>query len=182
MSRSLFDIPVVQIDGAHSDLSAYRGKTLLIVNVASQCGLTPQYKGLEALYQSRRPRGLEILGFPANNFRDQEPGSNAEIAQFCSLTYDVHFPLFAKISVSGPDKHPLYAELTEQQPLAVGAAVFRDFLAEHGIETGAPTEVMWNFEKFVVSRQGSVVRRFAPNIEADDPRLLAVIDSELAKP
>jgi glutathione peroxidase len=180
MTRSLYDIPLSRIDGTDGDLSPYRGKVLLIVNVASQCGLTPQYKGLEALYQSRRAQGLEVLGFPANNFMGQEPGSDVEISHFCSLNYDVHFPLFSKISVRGPDQHPLYAELTRSRPQSVGEGPWREKLEGYGIETGPPGDVLWNFEKFLVSRQGEVVARFAPDTAADDPRLIAAVDAELA--
>src|ERR1700760_4740741 len=116
MAASLYDIPLKKIDGAASSLADYKGKVLLVVNVASKCGLTPQYKGLESLYQSKHDKGLEVLGFPANNFKGQEPGTDAEISDFCSTNYDVHFPLFSKISVVGDDKHPLYAQLTAAQP------------------------------------------------------------------
>jgi len=180
MTSSLYDIPVRSIDGAAGSLSAYRGKVLLVVNVASKCGLTPQYTGLEALYQSRRAQGLEVLGFPANNFKEQEPGSDAEISDFCSLNFDVHFPLFSKISVRGDDQHPLYAALTAAQPETLGEGPFRDRLKGYGIDTGQPGEVLWNFEKFLISRDGEVVGRFAPDTEANDPRLLAALDAELA--
>jgi glutathione peroxidase len=178
---SLYDIPVKRIEGPDATLAAYRGKVLLVVNVASKCGLTPQYEGLEKLYQDRRAQGLEVLGFPANDFMEQEPGSDAEIQQFCSLTYDVHFPLFSKISVKGSDQHPLYATLTRAQPTAIGDGPFRERLKGHGIDTGAPGDVLWNFEKFLVNRQGQVVGRFAPDMSASDPQLLAAIDAELAK-
>ena len=178
---SLVDIPVQKIDGSKDTLKAYAGKVLLIVNVASKCGLTPQYEGLEKLYQAQRGRGLEILGFPANDFREQEPGSNADIAAFCSLTYDVHFPLFSKITVVGSGKHPLYAALTKAQPEATGEGPMRERLAGFGIVRDAPPEVLWNFEKFLVNRQGEVTARFAPDVAADDPRLLAAIEAELAK-
>jgi len=181
MAAELYDIPVRRIDGRADDLSAYRGKVLLIVNVASKCGLTPQYAGLEALYQSRHGQGLEILGFPANDFREQEPGSDAEISRFCSLNYGVHFPLFSKISVRGHDKHPLYVALTRSQPVSSGEGPWREKLQGYGIDTGAPEEVLWNFEKFLVGRSGGVVGRFAPDIAPDDPRLLARIDEELAR-
>jgi glutathione peroxidase len=181
MSRSLFDIPLQTIDGKPDTLASYRGKVLLVVNVASKCGLTPQYTGLEALYQSRRAQGLEILGFPANNFKGQEPGTDAEISQFCSLNYDVHFPLFSKISVVGADQHPLYAGLTAAQPQATGdAGAMRERLKGHGIEPTTPPDVLWNFEKFVISRKGAVVARFAPNVTAEDPALLKTLDAELA--
>ncbi|HEY5760442.1 MAG TPA: glutathione peroxidase [Steroidobacter sp.] len=178
---SLYDIPVKRIEGPDATLAAYRGKVLLVVNVASKCGLTPQYEGLEKLYQDKRAQGLEVLGFPANNFKEQEPGSDAEIQQFCSLKYDVHFPLFSKISVKGADQHPLYASLTRAQPTATGDGPFRERLKGYGIDTGGPGEVLWNFEKFLVNRQGQVVGRFAPDTSANDPNLLAAIDAELAK-
>ena len=180
MPRSLFDIPLQTIDGEPDTLASYRGKVLLVVNVASKCGLTPQYTGLEALYQSRRAQGLEILGFPANNFKGQEPGTDAEISQFCAVNYDVHFPLFSKISVVGADQHPLYAELTAAQPEAIGEGPMRERLKGYGIEPTTPPDVLWNFEKFVVNRKGQVVARFAPSVTAEDPALLKALDAELA--
>jgi len=114
------DIPLQRIDGAADTLGAHKGKVLLIVNVASKCGLTPQYEGLEKLFESKRGAGLEVLGFPANNFRGQEPGTEAEIADFCKTTYDVQFPMFSKVSVAGADQHPLYATLTKAIPAATG--------------------------------------------------------------
>jgi glutathione peroxidase len=180
MADDLYDIPLKTIDGVHTDLGAYRGKVLLVVNVASKCGLTVQYDGLEALYLDKRDQGLVVLGFPANNFKDQEPGSNAEIAQFCTVNYGVDFPMFAKISVNGEDRHPLYAALTEAQPKAEGAQSMRDMLAKHGIATGPDSDILWNFEKFVVDRDGAVAARFAPDVTADDPRLLAALDQALA--
>jgi glutathione peroxidase len=181
MTTSLYDIPLKKIDGTPSNLGAYRGKVLLVVNVASKCGLTPQYKGLENLYQQKRSQGLEILGFPANNFMGQEPGTEAEISNFCSTQYDVHFPLFSKISVVGTDQHPLYNRLTTAQPKAAGDGPFRERLKGYGINPGKPADVLWNFEKFLVDRRGEVVGRFSPDTAPDDPRLLAAIDAELAK-
>jgi glutathione peroxidase len=181
MTVSLYDIPLRQIDGSTSRLADYRGNVLLVVNVASKCGLTPQYTGLESLYQDKRAKGLQVLGFPANDFRGQEPGSDSEIANFCSVTYDVHFPLFSKISVLGEERHPLYALLTSAQPAAIGDGPFRERLKGYGINAENPTDVLWNFEKFLVSRKGEVVARFAPDIAADDPRLVSAIDAELAK-
>lgn len=180
MSDSLYDIPLKQIDGASSNLGQYKGKVLLVVNVASKCGLTPQYEGLEKLYQHKRAEGLEVLGFPANNFKEQEPGSDSEIQSFCSTTYDVHFPLFSKISVAGSDKHPLYNELTSAQPLATGDGPFRERLKGYGIESGDPQEVLWNFEKFLIGRDGKVIGRFAPDVAADDARLTDAIDKALS--
>jgi len=181
MTIALYDVPLEQIDGVHTSLRRYQGKVLLIVNVASKCGLTPQYAGLEKLYQDRYPRGFEVLGFPANDFRGQEPGSNAAIREFCSTSYDVHFPLFAKISVRGAEQHPLYRQLIAAQPAALGGASVRKRLQAHGMEPGDATEVLWNFEKFLVGRSGEVVGRFAPDIAPEDPRLQAAIDAELEK-
>jgi glutathione peroxidase len=181
MTTSLYDIPLKKIDGTPGSLGAYRGKVLLVVNVASKCGLTPQYKGLENLYQQKHGQGLEILGFPANNFMGQEPGTESEISNFCSTQYDVHFPLFSKLSVVGADRHPLYTQLTTAQPKASGDGAFRERLKGYGINPGNPADVLWNFEKFLVSRRGEVVGRFSPDTAPDDSRLLAAIDAELAK-
>lgn len=175
------DIPLKRIDGAADTLGAHKGKVLLIVNVASKCGLTPQYEGLEKLFESKRGAGLEVLGFPANNFRGQEPGTEAEIADFCKTTYDVQFPMFSKVSVAGEDQHPLYASLTKAIPAATGEGPMRARLEGFKIETNKAPDVLWNFEKFVVGRNGEVVARFAPDVAADDARLTTVIDAELAK-
>ena len=176
----LYSIPVKTIDGQPQTLEAYKGKVLLVVNVASKCGLTPQYEGLEKLYESHHARGLEVLGFPANNFKAQEPGSDDEIKAFCSLTYDVKFPLFSKISVVGDDQHPLYAALTRTLPDAEGEGPWRDRLTGKGIPVNPVPEVQWNFEKFLIDREGQVVGRFAPDVAADDPRLLEAIEAALA--
>jgi glutathione peroxidase len=181
---SVYDIPVDRIDGTPAALREYSGQVLLVVNVASKCGLTPQYDGLEKLYASQRARGLQILGFPANDFGAQEPGSNAEIAQFCSTAYGVSFPMFAKIAVAGNGRHPLYRELIAAQPAATETpgSDFRAKLAGYGIKQANPTDILWNFEKFLIARDGTVVARFAPDMTPDDPILLAAIDAELAKP
>jgi glutathione peroxidase len=181
MTASLATIPVQQMDGSSTHLGKYHGKVLLVVNVASKCGLTPQYTGLEKLYQDKHAKGLEVLGFPANNFKGQEPGSDEEIASFCAVNYDVHFPLFSKISVLGADQHPLYAQLTAAQPAAIGEGPMRERLKGYGVDPSNKTDVLWNFEKFLISRQGQVVARFAPDVTADDPRLMAAIEAELAK-
>lgn len=181
VSNSIYDISLKQIDGTISSLANYRGSVLLLVNVASKCGLTPQYEALERLYQDKRNAGFEVLGFPANNFKGQEPGTDAEINSFCSLMYDVHFPLFSKISVSGEDQHPLYAHLTAAQPTAIGDGPFRKQLTALGLHPKNPTDVLWNFEKFLVSRDGQVVARFAPDVTAHDARLISAIDAQLAK-
>jgi glutathione peroxidase len=178
------DIPITTIDGRPSALKDYAGQVLLVVNVASKCGLTPQYEGLEKLYEAQRAKGLLILGFPANNFGSQEPGSNAEISEFCSLTYGVSFPMFEKISVGGDDRHPLYKALIDAIPAATEkpGSDFRAKLAGYGIKQNDPTDILWNFEKFLIGRDGAVAARFAPDVEPNDPLLLAAIDAELAKP
>src|ERR1043165_4712833 len=126
MANEIYEIPVKTIDGNETNLGDYKGKVLLVVNVASKCGLTPQYEGLEKLYEDKRGQGLEVLGFPANNFGAQEPGTNEEIAEFCSTKFDVKFPMFSKISVRGDDMHPLYKELTKAYPDAQGAEPMRE--------------------------------------------------------
>lgn len=180
---AITEIPLKTIAGQPASLADYRGKVLLIVNVASKCGLTPQYEGLESLYARYRDRGLVVLGFPANDFGAQEPGTNAEIADFCRSNFGVDFPMFEKIAVTGADRHPLYDALVAAQPAArePDGSSFREKLANHGIKPGAPDDVLWNFEKFVVGRDGSVVGRFAPDTLPDDPALVAAIEAELAK-
>jgi glutathione peroxidase len=180
MSETLYDIPVTRIDSTPTSLEAYRGKVLLIVNVASKCGLTPQYEKLEHLYREQSERGLVVLGFPANNFKGQEPGTDQEIADFCSTKYDVSFPMFSKLSVTGADQHPLYSALTKAQPEAIGTEAFREKLKGYGMTPAAPPEVLWNFEKFLVNREGEVIGRFSPDLDGDDPRLLSAIDAALA--
>ncbi|GLK91108.1 glutathione peroxidase [Pseudomonas turukhanskensis] len=177
---SIQSIPFKNIAGVEQTLADYQGKVLLVVNVASKCGLTPQYEGLEKLYKEKREQGLEVLAFPANNFKGQEPGTDAEIREFCSLTYDVSFPLFSKISVLGDDQHPLYASLTSAQPTSTGDGPFREKLSGYGIEPGQPTDVLWNFEKFLINRQGEVVGRFSPDVTAEDLRLIQAIEAALA--
>ena len=178
---SVYHIPVKTIQGNEVDLSQYQGKVLLVVNVASKCGLTPQYEGLEKLYEAQKENGLEILGFPANNFLAQEPGTDAEIQEFCSLTYDVKFPLFSKISVAGDDKHPLYQTLTQAIPERIGEGPWWKDLVDYGLTPNPKPEVLWNFEKFLVNKEGEVVARFAPDITADDAHLVDAINAELAK-
>jgi len=180
---SIYDIPVQKITGEDASLAEFKGKVLLVVNVASKCGLTPQYEGLENLYELYRGQGLVVAGFPANDFKGQEPGTNDEIQSFCTMNYGVKFPMFGKISVVGPEKHPLYAELIAAQPHAVSLAgvPFREKLKGYGIETLPEPELLWNFEKFLVSRTGAVVRRFSPDTLPDEPALVSAIESELAK-
>ncbi len=179
---SIQNIPVKTIDGKPSSLKDFAGNVLLVVNVASKCGLTPQYEALEKIYEDKRDQGFAVLGFPANNFGAQEPGSNEEIAEFCSLTYSVKFPMFEKISVVGDDQHPLYKELTGAAPRAQGDPdAFRDRLKGFGMTPNQDPDVLWNFEKFLVGKNGDVVARFAPTMAPDDPAVVAAIDAELAK-
>jgi glutathione peroxidase len=183
MSTSIHDIPVRRITGEDTKLGEYRGKVLLVVNVASKCGLTKQYESLEKLYRDYRDRGLVVAGFPANDFREQEPGSNAEIESFCTATFGVDFPLFEKITVVGEGKHPLYKELIAAQPKAISTSEqpFSERLKGHGIEPNTEPEILWNFEKFIVDRAGKVTARFAPNTTPDDPALVSALEKELAK-
>jgi glutathione peroxidase len=173
------DIPLKTIDGTAASLGDYAGKVLLVVNVASKCGLTPQYTGLEAIYKKYHDQGFEVLGFPANDFGAQEPGTDAEIATFCSTSYDVDFPMFSKIKVVGEDKHPLYAALIEAQPSVEGSDEFRERLKGYGMTPNPEPEILWNFEKFLIGRDGDVVARFAPSTPPDDATIVAAIETEL---
>ncbi len=182
MANEIYEIPVKTIDGQDTNLSEYKDKVLLVVNVASKCGLTPQYKGLENLYETYRGKGLEILGFPANNFMGQEPGTEEEIKDFCSTNYNVKFPLFSKISVKGDDRHQLYQYLTETKPETdVNDGEFEEKLAGYGSKRSAPNEVLWNFEKFLIGKNGEIAARFAPDVTAEDERLVAKLEEELGK-
>lgn len=175
-------IPLKTIKGADASLNDYAGKVVLAVNVASKCGLTPQYEGLEKLYKDYKDKGLVVAGFPANDFGAQEPGTNDEIAEFCTTNYGVEFPMFEKIVVTGADKHPLYAALTSERPKAEGPGeAFRERLRGHGMTPTEEPEVLWNFEKFLIGKDGSVVGRFAPGTTPDDPALVSAIEAELAK-
>ena len=183
--NALQEIPLTTLDGRPSTLAQYAGKVLLVVNVASKCGLTPQYTALEAAYQRFRERGLVVLGFPANDFAGQEPGTDAEIAAFCSTEYPVTFPLFSKSVVTGAGKPPLYAALTAAQPERVsdGDQLYQhlaSYAAAHGLPApNAPPELLWNFEKFLLNRRGEVIGRFAPDMVPDDPKLLAAVETDL---
>jgi glutathione peroxidase len=175
-------IALTRIDGAPDSLAQHRGKVLLVVNVASKCGLTPQYGGLEKLYETYKDQGFEVLGFPANDFGAQEPGTHEEIAEFCKLNYGVSFPLFAKADVTGPDKQPLYAALIDAVPSKQGdvegmKAKFKGY----GMTPNEDPEVLWNFEKFLIGKDGSVVARFAPAMTPEDPALVAAIEAELGR-
>lgn len=182
MPTAIQEVPLKTIIGDDAKLADYAGKVLLVVNVASKCGLTKQYDALEKLYADKRDEGLVVLGFPANDFGAQEPGSNEEILDFCRSTFAVDFPMFAKIAVTGPEIHPLYKTLTETFPKAVstGGNDFRARLAGYGRAPNPEPGILWNFEKFVVGRNGEVVARFAPDTAPDDPAVLAAIDKALA--
>tara|TARA_R110001606_G_scaffold99560_1_gene219527 strand:- start:9694 stop:10242 length:549 start_codon:yes stop_codon:yes gene_type:complete len=182
MTTAIQTIPLKTIDGKETTLADYAGSVLLLVNTASKCGLTPQYEGLESLYRANKDKGFVILGFPANNFLAQEPGTEQEIAEFCTLTYDVTFPMFSKISAAGDDRHPLYAALTAEQPEAASphGNAMRERLKSKNIPIWDAPEVLWNFEKFLVSRKGEVVARFAPDTSPNDPAIVAAIESYLA--
>lgn len=182
MASDIQSIPLKTIDGKDATLADYAGKVLLIVNTASKCGLTPQYEGLEQLYREKKEEGLEILGFPANNFLQQEPGTEAEIAEFCTLTYDVTFPLFAKISAAGEDRHQLYSALIDARPEAwsPNGEGMRERLAGKHIPIWPKPEVLWNFEKFLIGKDGTVIARFAPDCPPGAPELMAAIDKALA--
>jgi glutathione peroxidase len=180
---SVYEIPLRRINGAEASLSEYKGKVLLVVNVASKCGLTPQYDGLQKLYRQYQDRGLLVVGFPANDFKQQEPGTNEEIQTFCQTNYSIDFPLFEKISVVGETKHPLYHTLTAAQPKAISTTgnALREKLNERGIPIHPEPEVLWNFEKFVISREGEVVARFSPDTQPDDEALVQLLEEELGK-
>ena len=173
-------IPLKTIDGQDSSLGDYAGQVLLVVNTASKCGLTPQYEGLEAIYTKYRDRGFAVLGFPANNFAGQEPGSDEEIAGFCRTSFSVDFPMFSKISVAGERKHPLYEALIAAEPKAEGTDTFRERLQGYGMTPNAEPEVLWNFEKFLLSRDGEVVARFSPDMAPADDRIVGAIGVILA--
>ena len=160
---ALYDIPIHTLQGADSKLGDYSGKTLLLVNVASKCGLTPQYEGLERLQETYADRGFSVIGFPCNQFMGQEPGTAQEIEQFCSTTYGVTFPLMEKIDVNGEHRHPIYAQLTEKTD------------AE-----GKAGDITWNFEKFLLSPKGEIVARYRPQVEPEDPTIVGGIEAQLA--
>ena len=156
-SMSIYEIPLTALDGTATTLEPYRGQLLLLVNVASKCGLTPQYTGLEAMHEHLAPRGFTVLGFPCNQFGDQEPGTEKEIETFCSMTYGVTFPMFAKVDVNGADAHPLWKHLKAERPGLLGSEAIK-----------------WNFTKFLVGRDGAVLKRFGPTEEP------ATIETEVA--
>ena len=161
---TMWDAPIHTLQGAQARLADYRGKALLLVNVASKCGLTPQYTALEALHERLAPRGFAVIGFPCNQFGGQEPGTAEQIQSFCSTTYGVTFPMTEKIEVNGAGRHPIYRELTQ-----VADA------------TGHKGDIRWNFEKFVVSADGAKITRFGPQVAPDDPAVLAAVEAGLPR-
>ena len=158
----LYDIPLKDIDGKATSLGAYKGKVLLIVNVASKCGLTPQYKALEAIHEKYKDQGFTVLGFPCNQFAGQEPGSNSQIKEFCSSRYSVSFPLFDKLEVNGANRHPLYVALA-------------------GKDSPFPGDIKWNFGKFLIDRDGRIIKRFEPKTTPDSPEVTQAIETALAQ-
>lgn len=158
----IYDIPLTTLAGQPGSLGDFAGKALLVVNVASKCGLTPQYAGLEQLHERYADRGFSVVGFPCNQFGGQEPGSAEEIQEFCSATYGVTFPMFAKIEVNGPGRHPVYAELTETADA-----------------DGTAGDIQWNFEKFLIAPDGRVVGRFRPRVEPTDDAVVTAIEAQL---
>ncbi|MGI4808476.1 MAG: glutathione peroxidase [Janthinobacterium lividum] len=175
-------IGFARTDGSETSLADFPDQVVLVVNVASKCGLTPQYASLEAMYRAHRADGVALLGFPCNQFRGQEPGSDQEIQDFCRMSYDVSFPVLAKIEVNGPGRHPLYAALVAACPVAAEKPEggMRDTLARHGLVPAAAGDVLWNFEKFLIGRDGTVLSRFAPDITADDLVLQDAVRQALA--
>ena len=160
-SMSLYEIPIKTVDGKQTSLKKYQGKVLLVVNVASQCGYTPQYKGLEALHQKYKDKNFMVLGFPCNDFGAQEPGTNEEIKEFCSKNYNVTFPLFDKIHVKGAEQHPLYASLT-------------------GKSSPFPGDIKWNFNKFLISKDGKILKRFESKVTPESAEMTQAIEEALA--
>jgi glutathione peroxidase len=160
-ATSLYEIPVKDIDGKNTSLNAYKGKVMLIVNVASKCGYTPQYDGLETTYEKYKAKGFAVLGFPCNQFGGQEPGTNEEIKQFCSSKYHVTFPMYDKIDVNGANRHPLYVELA-------------------GEKSPFPGDIKWNFGKFLVGKDGKIIKRFDSKVKPDSPEMTEAIEAALA--
>jgi glutathione peroxidase len=162
---AIYDVPVRTLFGEEASLKDHEGQVLLVVNVASKCGLTPQYEALEQLQRSYEGRGFNVLGFPCNQFGGQEPGSADEIAEFCSATYGVSFPMFEKLDVNGQNRHPLYVQLTQVKD-----------------DAGEAGDIAWNFEKFLIGRDGTVLDRFRPRTTPDDPTVVSAIEAALAAP
>jgi glutathione peroxidase len=183
MSKDIYNIPVHRNDGTETTLAEHEGKVLLVVNVASKCGLTPQYEGLESLYKEYKDQGVEVLAFPANNFLAQEPGTDEEILEFCQSNYDVSFPIYKKLSANGDDRHQLYNYLTKQKGTAdiTNGDEFEEKLKGYGQTRANSTDILWNFEKFIIGKDGTVAARVSPDVVAEDERVVEKVKAELAK-
>lgn len=183
MQQDILNTAVTTLDGEETTLERYQGNVLLVVNVASKCGLTPQYEQLEALQQRQEAKGFSVLGFPCNQFLGQEPGSAEEIKTFCSTTYGVTFPMFAKIDVNGEQRHSLYQKLVAAAPDAIApeGSGFYERMASKGRAPQTPGDILWNFEKFLIGRDGQVIQRYSPDMTPDDPTLVAAIERALAQ-
>ena len=183
MPNQILNTAVTTIDGQETSLETFKGNVLLIVNVASKCGLTPQYELLENIQQVWEAQGFRVLGFPCNQFLGQEPGSDEEIKTFCSTTYGVTFPMFSKIEVNGEQRHPLYRKLIAAAPVAVAPenSGFLERMASKGRAPKAPGDILWNFEKFLIGRDGEVIQRFSPDMTPEDPIVMEAIKLALAK-
>ncbi|AMO49146.1 glutathione peroxidase [Kosakonia oryzendophytica] len=183
MQQDILKTDVTTIEGENTTLENYRGNVLLVVNVASKCGLTPQYEQLENLQKTLGDEGFSVLGFPCNQFLGQEPGSEEEIKTFCSTTYGVTFPMFSKIEVNGESRHPLYKKLIAAAPVAVApeGSGFYERMESKGRAPKEPGDILWNFEKFLIGRDGHLIQRFSPDMTPEDPLLLAAIKDALAK-
>lgn len=181
MNKNFCDFSVKKINGTDVNLGHYKNEVLLVVNVASECGLTPQYEALEKVYEKYHGQGFEVLGFPANEFGAQEPGTNAEIQNFCTSKFGVKFPLFEKIVVKGEGQHPLYNFLTHVKPEAISTHGndFEEKLKTYGITREKKNDILWNFEKFLINKKGEVIARFAPDVTPDDTVVTQAIESAL---
>jgi glutathione peroxidase len=182
MSSNIYDFSVKRIDGKPTTLADYKGQVLLLVNVASKCGLTPQYDALEKVYEKYHGKGFEVLGFPANEFGAQEPGTNTEIQEFCRANFGVKFPMFEKIVVKGAGQHPLYQFMTDTKPqaqLSAGGNAFEEKLKGYGLARTQKQDILWNFEKFLANREGKIIARFAPDVTPDDPMITKAIEAAL---
>lgn len=180
---TIFDTELVTLDGERTSLANWQGEVLLVVNVASKCGLTPQYEQLENIHKAWHERGFSVLGFPCNAFLGQEPGNAEEIKTFCSTTYGVTFPLFEKIEVNGPQRHPLYCQLIAAKPEAVSpeSSGFLEKMVSKGRGPKETGDILWNFEKFLIGRDGTVIQRFSPDMTPEDPIVMESIKAALAK-
>lgn len=183
MSNAIFDVQLKKINGEATTLGKFKGSVVLVVNVASECGLTKQYEGLESLYETLHPQGFEVLGFPCNEFGAQEPGTEEQIHSFCTTQFGVKFPMFSKVEVNGANRHPLYETLISAKPQAVepeGSEFFARMTSK-GRGPAQPGNILWNFEKFLIGRDGTVIQRFAPDMTPEDETLVDAIKQALAK-